>query len=478
MTNATKKIISLVTLACFVMTQSISANPGAGIDMVRPQETPSFLQIDIPSELATLDGLFEAPSSPDPRLILHIQNAHANYGAQQKIKQLLQYFEKTYAIKTIFVEGASEDLNPDYLKMFPDKERNAKLADFLAKQGELTGAELFILEKDEERGTPQGPGMSGQAGNGERGMQVASRSSLVAGPNSNQSEQREDWGHPGYNQSRDNKSQDGKKLATSDQSPATARAFGIENAALYRENYEALKKVFGAETAVNRYLGGFESRLDGLASKVFTPDLRKLLLEWKKFEKGHREFMPYVHALAAEAKRILGLDLESLFAQVEWPQITRLLVLQTLEKDLNTEKGLSEKATLVQFLKEKKVPGKLVGAIENFQDARVSVLRSTADGKSGQASPRDLMEQLVTEAGPKGFRFSDYPDFSLYAGYLILKSELDPKGLFDEIRGLFTQVLDKLAETGTPVGERRKMRGKLVDLIFKKIYSKFIVMKS
>jgi CMP/dCMP kinase len=457
MTTIAKRIISLVTLACFVMTQSISANPGgAGIDIVRAQETPSFLQIDIPVELATLDGLFEAPARPDPRLILHIQNAHANFGAQQKIKQLLQYLEKTYAFKTIFVEGASEDLNPDYLKIFPDRERNMKLANFLAEQGELTGAELFILEQDGGWRMEDGGKPNTQDG----GWRMA------------------DGGKPGI-------------APSAIHPPPSVRAHGIERAELYRENYEALKKVFGAEATVNRYLGGFESRLDGLASKVFTPELRKLLGEWRKFEKGHREFMPYIKNLSGEAKRILGIDLASLFAQVQWPQLTRILVLQNLEAELNTEKGLEERDAAVRFLKEKRVSESLIRAIENFQDQRVSVMRAgpgepvaapqaksvipedvNRGSSSGEAAkgldsrqkhsgmtngkmmslatlqPRDLMEQLVTEAGPKGFRFSDYPNFSLYAGYLILKSELDPKGLFDEIKILFAQVLDKLAETG------------------------------
>ena len=399
MTNATKKIISLVVLLCFAMTQTVTANPGAGIEIAPKYETPAFLQIDIPAELATLDGLFEAAPQPDPRMILHIQNAHANFGAQEKIKALLQYLKKSYAINTVFVEGASEDLNPEYLKMFPDRERNLKLADFLAKKGELTGVEMFMIDEAE-----QGPGTQD--------------SSL-------------------------GKTEDKKES----RGESRVRGVGIENVDLYRRNYDALKKVFGAEKTVNSYLGGFETRLDGLASKVFSPDLRKLLGEWKKFEKGNREFMPYVRALGAESKRILGVDLDSLMAQVEWPQITRLLVLQSLEKELNEEKSLAEKGDLVRFLKEKHASVKLIEAVENFQDQRVNVLLAESEQKAGPVQPRNLMEQLVTEAGSQGFYFDNYPNFSRYAGYLILKSELDPKGLFTEIQTLFASILDELAKT-------------------------------
>ncbi|HPW77309.1 MAG TPA: hypothetical protein PLK73_05155, partial [Candidatus Omnitrophota bacterium] len=391
MTKTSKKILSLITLLCFVFSQSVDAYPGMGIEMRASRETPSFFQIQIPSDLATVDGIFEAPARPDPRMILHVQNAHANYDAQQKIKQLLEYLEKTYAIKTIFVEGASEDLNPDYLKFFPDAERNRKLADYLARQGELTGAEMFLLESG-------------------AGVRSAERDNGVG--------------------ARD---------------PLPVRAHGIERAELYRENYEALKKVFGSEAVVSKYLEGFEVRLDKLASNVFLPDLRKILREWKKFENGHREFIPYVKDLVADANRFLGEDLESLFAQVEWPQISRLLVLQMMEKNLDAEKGISEKERVVRFLKEKRVSQNLITGIETFQDQRVTMPLGESAG--GTVQPRDLMEQLVMEAGPKGFLFHDYPYFSLYAGYLILKSELDPKGLFDEIGLLFRKILDELAKT-------------------------------
>ncbi len=412
MTNTAKKIISLVVLVCFAMTQTVSANPGASIEIATRYETPSFLQIDIPAELATLDGLFEAPPRPDPRLVLHVQNAHANYGAQMKIKELLQYLHKTYGFKTIFVEGASEDLNPDYLRMFPDRERNMKLADFLMQQGELTGAELFILEQD--GGGRRAEGAKNQDDRGEKadGVYAETPSSIL---------------HP--------------------LSEPSVRAHGIENAELYRENYDALKKVFGSGKTVTRYLGGYESRLDGLASKVFSPELRKLLGDWKKFEKGQREFMPYVHALTGNAKKILGVDLESLLAQVEWPQISRLLQLQVMEKELQTEKALAEKDKLITFLTAKRVTPELLAAIKDFQGQRVSVLRGKSDAVPAGLQPRDLMEKLVLEAGPKGFRFQDYPAFSIYAGYLILKNELDPKRLFEEIRTVFARMLDTLAKT-------------------------------
>jgi len=141
------KTIAAVTLFCFLTTQCVSAAPGAGIEMAGQRELPSYLSMDVPAELGTVDALYEAPAGANPQFILHIQNAHANYQAQMKIKQLLGYMNKKYGFKTIFVEGASEQLDADYLRLFPDQERNLKLCDELAKQCELTGAELFLMEQ-------------------------------------------------------------------------------------------------------------------------------------------------------------------------------------------------------------------------------------------------------------------------------------------------------------------------------------------
>ncbi|HQB94871.1 MAG TPA: class I SAM-dependent methyltransferase, partial [Candidatus Omnitrophota bacterium] len=363
--------------------------PAAGIEINVESEAPGFLSVDIPSELATLDELYQAPPVSEPRLVLHIQNAHANYGAQQKVKELLKYLNKTYSIDTIFVEGASSELDPDRLKYFPDDERNRLLADQLAKDGRLTGAELFLLEDSYEV----------------RGKEYGEKSGNTA----------------------------------------SVKAYGIENAELYRKNYEALRKVFGAEAVASRYVNELDARLETISSGISGNDLRRVIGEWKKFEKGQREFMPYIRSLAREANQTLKLDLESLFAQVEWPQIARLLVLQDIEKELSPARAAAEKEKLLGFLRSKSLPAELIRDIENLKDQNISVAGKNPANGAVSVQPRFLLEKLAGAAGPYGFRFSDYPAYSAHAGYLILRSELDSGALFAEIRRLFMQILEKLA---------------------------------
>ena len=372
------RVVATFTLFCFITTQCISAFPGAKIEMAGSREIPFYQSIVVPEELGTVDSLYEAPAGANPQFILHIQNAHANYQAQMKIKQLLGYMNRKYGFKTIFVEGASEELDADYLRLFPDAERNLKLCDELAKQGELTGAELFLMEQSAE----------GMHGSGD-----------------------------------------------------AVQALGIEKASLYKANYNVLKKIFGAEADVALFFKGFDRKLDQVASRTFAPEVRELIADWKRFEQGRREFMPFVKSLVAKSKKILKIDLESLFAQVGWPQITRLLVIQTMERDLNKTKGVAEQAALLKMLRRAAVSQELLTALTNFKEGSIVVGKSATE-----VSPREVLERLASEAGPKGFQFSDYPAFSLYAGYLTLRSELDSKILFEEIEYLFTQMLDALVQ--------------------------------
>jgi len=357
------------TALLLILTQSVWASPIPAVEIRLPHETPSFLQIEIPEELATVEEAFEAPAKQDPKLILHIQNIHGNYQAQTQVKKMLDYFYKQYAFKVIFVEGASEKLNPEYLEFFPEKENNLKLADALARKGQLTGPELYLMD-----------------------------------------------------------------------APKDVQAIGIEQAELYRGNYEAFKKVYGSKEKTDAFLKKMDSRLELLSSRFLTRDMRRIISEWQKFHDGRREFLPFVKQLSSEAQKFINVDLQSLFAQVEWPQLARLMVLQSMEPDIKHDEALAERDKLLVFLREHKTSAGLIAGIEKLEEKKISLQRMAGED-AGRFEPRKLLEQLVAEEAKEGFRFHQYPNFSLYAGYLILQSELDNKVLFEEIEKLFEKLL-------------------------------------
>lgn len=106
--------------------------------------------IEIPSSLARMEDAFYAKSANQPRFIVHIQNVHGHYGAQKSIQELLAYLTGRYQFQAIFLEGGVKELDPGNLKIFSRKEDNVKIAEKLAEQGTLTGAELFLIQSDSQ----------------------------------------------------------------------------------------------------------------------------------------------------------------------------------------------------------------------------------------------------------------------------------------------------------------------------------------
>lgn len=376
MNQPISRIVRAAVCLIFIATDSLRGFSAIDADQPVSQDVPSFLQIEIPDEIAVVEEFYEAPAKIEPRLILHIQNAHGNYQAQTQIKKLLEYLHDNYGFSLLFVEGAAEELNPENLRLFADSEKNAALAEYMARKGQLTGPDLYLLE-----------------------------------------------------------------------APSEVKAVGIEDAGLYRSNYEAFTEVYAGESDVANFLRAFEAKMDLLSSRFFNADTRRMLDEWKKFQKGHRDFLPFMNNLSKDAKKILGLDLESLFSQVEWPQITRMIVMQSMEAELDREKATEEKRRLLVFLKGQGISDAVIRGIEKLEQKRIYMNEARTDKEGLEYAPRYLLERLVEEAGAKGFRFHDYPVFSLYAGYLILESELESRALFDEIERLFQKILDQLTVT-------------------------------
>ena len=376
-TMNTKKTASLLVraISVFLATQQLLfALPAPGIEVKLPAHAPAAWHIEIPENLATVENIFEAPANAAPKLILHIQNVHGQYDAQVQIKKILEYLHKEYAFNLLFVEGASKELNPDYLKLFPEKENNQKLADQMARDGQLTGPELFLADE-----------------------------------------------------------------------PKDVSAVGIENADLYRADYKAFREVYAHQDETAPFIDKIDGRLELMSSRMLGADARRVLNEWRKFHQGRREFLPFVKEISREAYKFLGLDLNSLFSQAEWPQMTRLLGLQGMEADLDRESAKAEKAKLMEFLETKGASEKLRKGIERLEDGKISMRRVM--GGEDTEDPRRLLELLVSEGAPLGFAFHDYPHFSLYAAYVILQSELDTSALFVEIERLFEKILTQLAAT-------------------------------
>ncbi|GEM_PF-902858 len=144
-----KKIIAALTAFAFlIQTIAFAAPELVQLSSLSKEVTPVKLDIQIPQELGEIQKM--NPSSEGTGVIVHIQDAHGNYEAQQHIQGMIQHLHEKYGMRLLLLEGADEKLNPGLFHFFKDQKLNVKVADILMKHGEFTGPEMFLLTGEEK----------------------------------------------------------------------------------------------------------------------------------------------------------------------------------------------------------------------------------------------------------------------------------------------------------------------------------------
>jgi len=104
----------------------------------------------IPAEFGKVTDIVKNPEGSP--LLIHIQEAHANYDAQNNIRNILQYLAKDYDVKLVLLEGAGNKLTPELLKFFPQNtELQQAINEKLMRAGELTGAETMLINSGDKK---------------------------------------------------------------------------------------------------------------------------------------------------------------------------------------------------------------------------------------------------------------------------------------------------------------------------------------
>ncbi|MEA3488864.1 MAG: hypothetical protein U9R44_00775 [Candidatus Omnitrophota bacterium] len=82
------------------------------------------------------------------KTIIHIQDAHCNYEAQQNINRILAQLVKECGVDMISVEGAKGIVDTSWFRAFPDAGIREEVANYFMKKGEITGAEFFSITSE------------------------------------------------------------------------------------------------------------------------------------------------------------------------------------------------------------------------------------------------------------------------------------------------------------------------------------------
>src|SRR5256885_15451745 len=139
-----KKGLAVLLSLCVLWTSSSLA------EAVGPLSSPAPLSV--PGSLGYITDTFNSSSSQ--RVIL-IQDLHAHYGVHKNIAGILNFLASKLSSPAVAsggsialpfalaVEGASGPIDSSIMALFPDQKIKQAAADYLMKEGELTGAEYF-----------------------------------------------------------------------------------------------------------------------------------------------------------------------------------------------------------------------------------------------------------------------------------------------------------------------------------------------
>ena len=144
-----QKFIASIVGICFLFS-SVTPPPRAFAQAPVENLSLSLVPLGIPRELASIKEAFLPNPKAEDIPLIHIQSVHAHTETQKKIYELLKFLDQKYGVKAMFIEGAGENLNPDYFRFFDENRLNVRVAQNLVEKGELTGAELFLVESQKK----------------------------------------------------------------------------------------------------------------------------------------------------------------------------------------------------------------------------------------------------------------------------------------------------------------------------------------
>jgi len=114
---------------------------------------PEIPKQQIPLTLETLripvqHGSIKTTYSAREPLIIHIQDAHANYEAQKHLAGILEHLIVTHGLALILVEGGSRNDSLSYMRAYAPIEKRKEVAEEFLKSGKISGENYLDLTSD------------------------------------------------------------------------------------------------------------------------------------------------------------------------------------------------------------------------------------------------------------------------------------------------------------------------------------------
>ena len=465
-----KRVLAgLVALTFFVTNTFTQAPVAHAMPPSRQAQTVELMSqlisensFKIPAEFGKVTDIIPVSPSDDIRhttydgqLIIHIQEAHANYDAQKNIRSILQYLSQNYGIQLVLLEGAGNKLQPELFNFFPkDAELQQAVNEKLLQAGELTGAEVFLIDNDQEN----------------RDSSLGSRDSEKQG------------------------AREGIRTSPESRVPRPAphaEAWGVENAAAYATDREAYKKVYEGRGTADRFLQDAYLEWQKQASLILPKELRDFLGRFVSYEEERLPLPNWLETLKDAALKNLKLetskdhsvipaqagiqagspiktfgddktrrsrmanegsplDLTDVRAQIQWPVLVRYFRLRELDGKIDAASAESEKEAFLKNIQKLEIrdPGLVKTRNQNKSLVPGTVLQDVSEifeAAKKVSLPvyktRFIFERLM-DALPDDFSFDPYPNLRLQIQQMILMSEIQGDDLQSEIKELTAKIVE------------------------------------
>jgi len=113
-----------------------------------PQESQNSPAIEIPQELGTIKESYTSKYNPH-KLVIHIQDAHANLEAQENEAKLIKYLNDKYKVNLVSVEGGFGDFDAEFFRNFPkDKKVRDKIARYFLNKAFISGSDYLLITEN------------------------------------------------------------------------------------------------------------------------------------------------------------------------------------------------------------------------------------------------------------------------------------------------------------------------------------------
>lgn len=147
-----RKVTALFLVLCFAAQESGGAQSVSARVVMDPrgESRTAFLpEAGLPAHLGTVEEVWTPPSGNDsgPHVVL-IQDAHGQEEAQKSAAQILEHLDQSGRLDQVLIEGGFGKLDPSRLLFFKEELFNRKAAEFLFRESEIGGAELFLLFRE------------------------------------------------------------------------------------------------------------------------------------------------------------------------------------------------------------------------------------------------------------------------------------------------------------------------------------------